>query len=237
MKAESGQAGSFEIVFEPALARRVSRYVARSFFGPRELPQALARMVLTREFLLFNGVPLALLILARLMPDRVFGWDGVLIAEVLLGVAVAWLIVSMIIIARYGPSSGVGCFAKLPDGARGALVGGLRMRLQRGSRRLLIAGLLVEPEARGAGIGTALVLAAFRLALREAGEGPVTVTVFAPSHPASKAIVARQLGGEQAVLVEEPPSEQARAVIERLESALQDAPLSWSLGEGRLFGA
>jgi hypothetical protein len=48
--------GTFEIVFEPGVARRVSRYVARGFFGPRELPQALARMVLTREFGIMVGI-------------------------------------------------------------------------------------------------------------------------------------------------------------------------------------
>jgi hypothetical protein len=195
MEAKTTQAGEYEIVFDPLIARQVSRYFSRSFFAPRELPQALARMVLTREFLVFAGVPLALLLLARLVPDRVAGWDGIIAAQALLGTAVAWMLVALIIIAGSGRSSGVGCFVRQPDGTRGALVGGLRMRLQRSGRRLLIAGLLVEPEARGARIGTALVLAAFKLGLREAAQEPVTVTVFAPSHPASKAIVARQLGG------------------------------------------
>jgi GNAT superfamily N-acetyltransferase len=143
--------------------------------------------------------------------------------------ATAWLLVGLVRIARYGRSSGIGCFAVDGSGARGELVGGLRLRLERGRRRMWIAGLLVEPQARGAGIGTALMLAAFRLAQREAVRGPVTVSVFAPTHPASRAIVARYLGGEQDVLVVEPLSEKARQALERLEAV--QASFRWTIAE------
>lgn len=59
----------FAIVFDPASARGVARYVVRGFFGPRELPQALARMLMTAEFGLFVGIPIALLIAARFVPE------------------------------------------------------------------------------------------------------------------------------------------------------------------------
>jgi GNAT superfamily N-acetyltransferase len=226
---------TFEIVFEPAVARRVSRYVARGFFSPRELPQALARMVLTREFGIMVGIPSALLVVARLLPERIFGWDGVMLSQGLFGLAVLWLLAALARIANYGRTSGIGCFARDAAGARGALVGGLRMRLERRARKLWIAGLLVEPQVRGARIGTALMLAAFKLALRDAAQGPVAVTVFAPSHPASKAIVARQLGGAQAVLVSQPLPEEARRTIERLEAALGESAFTWTLGETLLF--
>lgn len=148
--------GAFEIVFEPATARAVSRYVARSFFGPRELPQAAVRMVLTREFWVFAGLPLVLLLAAQFV-------------QALLPIAVLWLLAGLVRIARYGRARGIGCFVRNADGSRGARVGGLRMRLEKGARKLWIAGLMVEPHARGRGIGTALVLAAFKLALRESG--------------------------------------------------------------------
>lgn len=113
------------------------------------------------------------------------------------------------------------------------------MRLERGRRKLLIAGLLVEPQWRSAGIGTALILAAFRLAQKEAAFGSVTVAVFAPSHPASKAIIAKQLGGMQTVMVSVPPSETLRGAIERLTEVLQrsNSKFQWHLGdsEARLF--
>lgn len=227
--------GAFEIVFEPRVGKRVSRYVARGFFGPRELPQALARMVLTREFGIMVGIPVVLLAAARLMPEQVFGRDGVVLSEGLFALAVLWLLAALARIGRYGRSSGIGCFALEAAGSRGALAGGLRMRLEKRARRLWIAGLLVEPQARGARIGTALVLAAFKLALRDAARGPVTVTVFAPSHPASRAIVTRQLGGMQSVVISQPPSEDARRTIERLESALAESAFRWTLGETPLF--
>jgi GNAT superfamily N-acetyltransferase len=139
-------------------------------------------------------------------------------------------------ISRYGPSSGIGCHIQDAEGSQGKLVGGLRMRFERRNRRLWIAGLLVEPDRRGAGIGTALMLAVFRLAQKQVAQGPVTVLVFAPSHPASKAIVEKQLGGLQSIQVTDPPSAALNHTIERLEQALQKSPstFEWQLSEERL---
>lgn len=153
--------------------------------------------------------------------------------------AVCWLVAGLLRISRYGPSSGIGCYILDSGGSRGKLVGGLRLRLERRSRRLWIAGLLVEPSWRGAGIGTALVLAAFRLAQCQAAHGPVSVSVFAPSHPASKAIIARHLGGMQSVPVSEPPSDALILTLARLEQALHNSAstFEWQLSEAeiRLF--
>ena len=213
----------FAIVFSPAAGKVVSRYVTRGFFSPRELPQAFARMVLTGEFGLFVGIPLALLLLAHLI-SATLSRQAEMWSQFLTVIAVIWLIAGLLRISRYGPSSGIGCHIVDADGAPGKLVGGLRMRLERRARRLWIAGLLVEPHQRGAGIGTALMLAAFRLAQKQVAYGPVTVAVFAPSHPASKAIIEKQLGGMQTIRVTNPPSEEFNRTIERLEMALRKSP-------------
>jgi GNAT superfamily N-acetyltransferase len=209
-----------EIVFAPETARQVSNYVVRGFFSLGELPQALTRMLLTREFGIFVGVPLLLILAAHTLPGKLAGQDSFTLSQVLNGTAAFWLLAGLVRISRYGHSSGIGCFALDAEGTCGALLGGLRLRLQRSSRKLWIAGLLVAPEARGAGISTALVLAAFRLAQQESEHGPLTVSVFAPSHPASKAITAHQLGGMQTIEITHPPSEEVRQTIERLEAAL-----------------
>jgi GNAT superfamily N-acetyltransferase len=211
------------IVFSPDSARRVSNYVVRGFFGYRELPQALARMLFTEEFALFVGVPFVLLVAARLVSDGWFSVDTEMLSPGLTSVAVIWLVAGLLRISRYGPSSGIGCYLVEPDGSLGPLIGGLRMRLERRHRRIWIAGLLVEPKWRGAGISTALMQAAFLIAQKEAANGPVTISVFAPSHPASKAIIARHLGGMQTLQVSDPATEILLLVFKSFRTALSQS--------------
>jgi GNAT superfamily N-acetyltransferase len=224
----------FAIVFDAASAKAVSRYVSRGFFSPREFPQAFARMLLTGEFGLFVGVPLLLLLAARFVSIMMSSGQGAeTMSQALTGIAVIWLVAGLVRISRYGPSSGIGCYVMEPKGSRSKLVGGLRMRRERNGRKIWIAGLLVEPAWRGASIGTALILAAFRLAQEQVAHGPVIVSVFAPSHPASRAIIEKQLGGMQTIQVTDPPSEALKRTIDRLEQALQKSSSSfeWRLSE------
>ncbi|MFA7399257.1 MAG: GNAT family N-acetyltransferase [Sideroxydans sp.] len=227
----------FIIEFSPDSAKAVSRYVTRGFFGPRELPQAFARMLLTGEFGFFVGIPILFLLASKFLPMMIFGQWTETISQILTVLAVIWLVAGLIRISRYGTSGGIGCYTLGEDGSQGELVGGLRMRFERRARRIWIAGLLVEPDWRGAGIGTALVLAAFRIAQERAEQGPVILSVFAPSHPASKAIIEKQLDGQQTMSVTALPSESLRRTIERLESALRKSPslFEWQLSniEGR----
>jgi GNAT superfamily N-acetyltransferase len=209
------------LVFSPKQGREVSRYVVRGFFSVRELPQALSRMLLTGEFRWFVGIPLLLLLVARLDATPWFGPGAESVSFGLNGLAVAWLMVGLVRISRYGPSSGIGCYVIDADGRRGQLVGGLRMRLEPKARCLWIAGLLVDPAWRGVGIGTALVLGALRIALDEAKRAPLVVSVFAPSHPASRAIVTKYLGGMQTLQVSSPPPEQLSRILCDLEAAVE----------------
>jgi GNAT superfamily N-acetyltransferase len=214
-----------EIRFEPRLGKKVARRVSLAFFGWREFPQAFARMVLTREFALLAGIPGLLIVVARFLPE--------LASQVVTAVAVIWLLAALVRIASFGYASGIACVALDPDGTE-HLVGGLRLRVERRARRLWIAGIHVDPRFRGAGIASALILAVFRLAREEAVRGAVLVSVFAPAHPASKAIVARQLGGMQDVPVDEPLAEDAQRVLQSLEPAA--AGFSWKLAPARFFG-
>lgn len=231
-------ARQFQIAFAPGTSKSVAAYVVRGFFSRRELPQALARMMLTAEFGWFIAIPLALLLIAHWLAAGLPDAAG--LAPLIEALAVLWLLAGLWRIARYGKSAGIGCFALDSESRRGALVGGLRLRLERRRRKIWIAGLLVEPSARGNGIGTALVLAAIRLAELEAARGPVGLEVFAPSHPASKAIVAQQLGGRKCLQVSVPISDDVQLVIQRLEASLANSAGSgfrWQLdqGSGGLF--
>ncbi len=214
-----------QITFDRALGKKVARRVALVFFTWREFPQAFARMVLTREFILLAGIPGVLILVARFLPETA--------SQVITAVAVFWLLAALARIASFGYSTGIACMALSPDG-RERMVGGLRLRVERRARRLWIAGIHVDANFRGAGIASALILAVFRLAREEATSGAVLVSVFAPAHPASKAIVERQLGGMQDVPVAEPLAEASRKVLESLEPAA--ARFSWKLAPARLFG-
>lgn len=213
-----------QVTFDPSLGKKVARRVALAFFGWREFPQAFARMVLTREFIMLAGIPALLIVAARFLPDapsQLVTWS-----------AVIWLFAALARIASFGYASGIACLELYPDGTQ-RLVGGLRLRVQRRARRLWIAGIHVDPRFRGAGIGSALILAVFRLAREEAARGPVLVSVFAPAHPASKAIVERQLAGMQDVPVAEPLTEESRKVLAALEAGA--AGFSWKLAPPQLF--
>lgn len=216
------------LVFAPGAAGRdVARRVVRVFFGFRELPQALGRMLLTGEFRWFVGIPVLLLLAARLNAMFWFGDGSEAVSLGLNCLAVVWLIAGLLRISRYGPSTGIGCYVVAADGKPGALVGGLRLRLERRRRRLWIAGLWVDPAWRDRRIGTALMLGALRLALEEAQRAPLAVAVFAPSHPASKAIVAKYLGGMQTLQVGDPPSDRLRRMVDQLEAAVDRSGISY----------
>jgi len=221
----------YAIVYSRATDKAVAGYVTRGFFSLREFPQAFARMVLTGEFGLFVGIPLVLLVAARLVEQLQPRAD--MVATWLTIIAVFWLIAGLVRISRYGRSSGIGCYVLGPNDAQDQLAGGLRMRLERRGRKLWIAGILVEPEWRGAGIGTALILAAFRLAQHEAARGPVTVCVFAPSHPASRTIIEKQLDGMQTIEVTLQPSDVQKHTKDRLEQALSKSQSAfiWRLAD------
>lgn len=179
----------FTVAFDPADSARVSRFVVGRFFTPRELPQALGRALFTRDFLLTAGIPLALCGAAYLLPEehRVIAFAAV----------IAWLAVAAALLLAMGKSHAIGC-----TGAEGTLAGGLRLKVSKGKRRICLAGVVVEPDFRGKGIFTALLLAAFRLAARERERGPVTLTVFGPAHPASKHVVEKYFDGALALPVE-----------------------------------
>jgi GNAT superfamily N-acetyltransferase len=179
----------FNVTFDPADSARVSRFVVGRFFTPRELPQAVGRALFTRDFVLTAGLPLALCAVAYALPE-----DRRLPVFI---VVLAWLAIAAVLLLSMGKSHAIGCAT-----AEGTLAGGLRLKVSKGKRRICLAGVVVEPDFRGKGIFTALLLAAFRLAARERERGPVTLTVFGPAHPASKHVVTKYFDGALALPVE-----------------------------------
>ena len=120
---------------------RVGRFVVSRFFTPRELPQALGRALFTRDFLLSAGLPLLVIGGAYAMPEGP-------VRQGLLWAALGWLAVAALLLLALGKSRAIGC--RTSDGA---LAGGLRMKVSR--RRILLAGVVVEPAWRVSTLATA----------------------------------------------------------------------------------
>lgn len=208
----------FEVFYDPAREARISRFVVGSFFTPRELPQAFARAFFTRDFVLTAGLPLLLCGASFLLPDESPTGSWWTPRKIALGVVVAWLSIAALRLLRLGRSRAIGCTSE-----NGTLVGGLRMKVASSQRRIMLAGVVVDPSCRGKGIFTALLLAAFRLAAREREKGPVALTVFGPAHPASKHVVEKYFGGALVLPVEtarETPFAKSLAALEEEVRAL-----------------
>jgi hypothetical protein len=70
--------------------------------------------------------------------------------------------------------------------------------------------------------------------------GSVTVAVFSPTHPASKAIIEKHLGGLQTIAVSDPPAEELSRTMGQLEQALQKSAsaFEWRLSDsGSIYSA
>lgn len=187
----------FRIEFNESSSRAAGRYVVRGFFTPREIPQAVVRAFLTRELYVFIGLPLLVVIGAYFIPDA---WEltwRIPPRQSLFAIVMVWLAANAIYLATLGKSEGIA----VVDGS-GRMVGGLRLKVSRRRRTVWMAGILVDPSLRGKGMFPALLLAVWRLALKAAEAGPVTLEVFAPAHPASKRVVEKYFGGKTTIRVE-----------------------------------
>lgn len=197
----------FEIVHDPATSPAVGRHVVRQFFTPRELPMAMLRALRTPEFILFVGAPVVVLSVGRWLLDDL-KWLR------LAGVVAAWLVAGAVWMLTLGKGHGIGCY----DGGR--LVGGLRMKVSR--RRMWLAGILVDPACRGNGMFPALLLGAFRMAAEAARERPLTVSVFAPAHPASRRVVEKYFDGKLFLPVDPAAGSAFARTLAKLEAEVKE---------------
>jgi GNAT superfamily N-acetyltransferase len=182
----------------------VDNFIKKSYFSPRELPQAVLRMVLVREFWLGVGGPMLLLLTAQFLAT---------LAPFAYALAVLWLLWTISSLARIGKRVCIGCWHG------DALVAGLSLRVSRQRRRILLEGAMVAPEHRKAGLFVALLAAAFRIARADDQTNPVTIGLWAPAHPASRHVVDTYLGGHTRLPVRDPAF---TAGLARLESELAD---------------
>lgn len=214
----------YEVRFDDDASPEAAAYVLKGFFTPRELPQALLRLPRTREFILPVGIPLLLAAAGAALRHFAFGGPLALAGTALTAVAVVWLVFGLVHNLRMGRSEGIGVYA-LTDGDPPQLAGGLRMKVSPTKRSIALAGALTDPAHRGKRLFTALLLGAFRMARTESSQGPVTIVVFAPTHPASRKAVARYVGDARKIPVDtasDAPFSRALAALEKDVGELPD---------------
>ena len=204
----------FDVVFDKSISGKASRFVVRGFFTPAEILQAVLRMFLTRDTLLYLGIPLVMLAASYMVPG---GWGAdwpLPPAQALIIAASIWLCVGAALLLRMGNSRAIAVCSG------DTIVGGLRLKVAR--RRVSLAGVFVESGWRGRGMFSALLLAAFELMAREApSRGRMEFRVFAPAHPASKRIVQKYLGGRAAIEVDTSPGSQFSSILDMLKEEVR----------------
>jgi GNAT superfamily N-acetyltransferase len=195
----------YEIYFNPRKSRRVARYVTLGSFSARELPIAIWRMVLTRDFIFSAGIPALILFFGKIIHGSLsLEKTGMLI----MGIAVIWLLAALVWILRFGKTYGIGCDFSGENPEKKTLVGGLRFKFAKRKRIIRIAGILVDSQHRKKGIFTALLLALFRMAIQEAqkegskNRSPMRISIFAPGHPASRRVVHTYFHDRQTLILE-----------------------------------
>ncbi len=112
----------------------------RGFFTPAEVPQAVLRMFITRDTLMYLGIPLVMLAASYMVPE---GWGTAWLlppAQALIIAASIWLCVGAALLLRMGKSRAIA----IRSGD--TIVGGLRLKVTR--RRVSLAGVFVEGGRR-----------------------------------------------------------------------------------------
>lgn len=212
----------YEIVFNPEASRTAVRFVTSGSLSLRELPAELWRMVYTRDFFVYCGVPVILLILGKAAASVSASMQHVEIA--LTVVAVIWLLAGLVFIYRFGRTFAVACFFADEGTGGKRIAGGLRVRADRRNRKIRIAGVLVDENHRNRGIFSALLLALFRLAAdrpsKEAGLAPVHIMIFAAAHEASIAVDRRYFGGSGDIAVDNDPNSRFMKSMGLLENEI-----------------
>jgi GNAT superfamily N-acetyltransferase len=227
----------YEIRFDPKDSKKAVRYVTFGSFSAREFPLALWRMLWTREFVLYAGVPALIIILGKLISHLSAPLKKADIVFTI--VAVVWMLLALFIISRFGKAHGIACYSAANHKGKGDLVGGFRMKVAR-RNRIMLAGVLVDPQHRKKGIFTALLLALFRIAQQEAQRergsqgSPLKICIFAPGHPASRRVVRNYFENKQELVVDPGEDSAFTQNLKRLEQEVDsleqnDITFSYSL--------
>jgi GNAT superfamily N-acetyltransferase len=199
---------TYKVAYDPVSSKKGSKFVVRGFLSPAELPQAVLRMFLTKEAVLYLIGPMLLLALSYVVPPV----GGIQLPQILLGITILWLFVGVVVLLMLGKNRAIALY----DGDK--IVGGIRLKVSR--RCVYVAGVFVDSTYRGRGMFAALLKASFELTLRSMGEAGVDFTVFAPAHPASKKIVQKYFKGKRIIRVADNKGEEFAHAWELLDKEL-----------------
>jgi GNAT superfamily N-acetyltransferase len=164
----------------------IDRFVRRGLVSGREGWRAVGRYLFSGYFLLTAVLPAGGLILLVVTARFFIGTNPLVNLCLAGGPFLLWLVFQVV---RRGRAGRVVCLGCRTDGdGPGRLVGGMRLLLNEKRRRVLIAGLYVDPAHRRRGILSALLLGLFRWLARQPGLSDCRIRMLAPVHPASRQI-------------------------------------------------
>jgi hypothetical protein len=157
----------------------LSSYIVRNQLGPGEFFETLKGWGKTRECVITVGASLA----AVLLTSMGLSWLAILLP---LGLLV-WI--------GYNAGGKTACMALCTGQSHAQtapLIGGMRLKYHQRRKKLVVAGLYIDPEYRGQHgsqyLLQGLLLSAYQL-LPEGG----TISIYCPTHPASHVLQQRYL--------------------------------------------
>ncbi len=213
----------FVIACEDGDGSAADVFIRRGLLSGREGRRNVLRYARTPYVLLTVALPAAGWVLLTAAVFFLFGPFPLINLGLVITPFLGWSIFQAARRARAGRVVCLGCFRG--HTRPGPAAGGMRLLVNEKRRRLLIAGLYVDPAERRQGVLTALFLGLFRWLERRPELAGCRIRLLAPIHPASVKMEGRYCGRS------EDDRRNIRVDLERRVDARRQAGIEYSYSE------
>lgn len=213
----------FVIACEDGDGSATAVFIRRGLLSGREGRRNVLRFAFSPHVLLTVALPAAGWALLTAAAFLLFGPFRLINLSLALAPFLGWFVFQAARRARDGRVVCLGCFRG--HGRPGPAVGGMRLLVNEKRRRLLIAGLYVDPAERRQGVLTALFLGLLRWLERRPELAGCRIHLPAPIHPASAKMEERYCGRSK------DDRRNIRADLERRVDARRQAGIEYSYSE------